>query len=294
MKDYEKPQDEAPLAPARKAKAKDAAAPKNVGGRPRKDVTKTPEFQAAVTAGVAEAEARIVAQITASLAAARGTDPVAAPASSDQSMIQQLTASIMAMVNIGKPDKPLTPEEAQSRSDGQKRLIELLVPVQAMDYDAPGAPEAPFYRVVSKAYLTDFVVEPFEVDPVTKAMVPKTIHWTGFPNESLEPINESAKEIHTAYMQSIGGFSEFAPDSAISNVTPDGRPMGVTPGGIVVRGLNVSARRTVGGIAPGSTTDVMGIRNQNDPRAKSIRVLGTVADPAIAGEGPKFAGNLRA
>lgn len=259
---------------------------KNKGGRPKKDVTKSAEFQAAVAAAVESSQASIVKQITEQLASARGIAPAEVSTAGDQSMIQALTASIMAMVNQGKPDKPLSPEEVQRRADGRSRLIELLVIAQTTDYDAPDAPEAPNYRVVSKAYLTDFVVEPFEVDQNTKAMVPKTIHWTGEPNEALEPINDAAKAIHSAYMAFIGGATEFGGEA-------DTRNVGVTPGGIVVRGLNPSSRRTVGGIQPGSTTDVMGVRNQNDPRAKSIRVLGTIADAATAGDAPKFAGQLR-
>lgn len=288
MVDYVNPEDD--TAPSKPAKAE-----KNVGGRPRKDVTKTPEFQAAVASAVQAAESDIVARITAQLAKVRGTGaPAQSAPSGDQNLIAELTKSIMAMVNINQPEKPLSPEEVQSRADGQARLIALLVPVQATDYDAPDAPEAPFYRVIAKTFLTDFVVEPFEVDGNTKAMVPKTIHWTGIPNECLEPINDAAREIHTAYMKSIGGPTEFGGEA-------DTRPVGVTPGGIVVKGLNPSAwrngeARPVGGISRGSTTDVMGIRGQNDPRASKINVLGTVAAPAVASnnDAPKFAGRLSA
>ncbi|TXH11928.1 MAG: hypothetical protein E6R03_13910 [Hyphomicrobiaceae bacterium] len=290
MVDYVKDEDET-------ATAKPAKPAKNKGGRPRNDPTKTPEFQAAVAAAAAAMEADIVARITANLAALRSADAAPAAASTDSNMIAELTKSIMAMVNVNKPEQPLSPEEVQRRADGRARLIELLVPVQTTDYDAPDAPEAPFYRVVAKTFLTDFVVEPFEVNAATKAMEPKTIHWTGTPNECLEPINDSAKAIFSAYLQSIGGSSEFNPDSSISNVELDRRPYGVTPGGIVVKGLNISSRRTVGGIAPGSTTDVMGIRGQTDPRAKRVNVLGTVAAPAESSNSDaptKFAGRLSA
>ncbi len=290
MKDYEKPEGDDALPPAASKITKPT---KNVGGRPRKDPTKSPQFQAAVAAAAEAAKADIIAQLTAQFAAARGTDPAAAPAASDQNAILELTKSLMAMVNAGKPEKPLSPEEVQSRADGRQRLIELLVPVQTTNFDAEDAPEAPFYRVIAKTYLTDHVVEPYEVDNATKALVPRTIHWTGTPNDCLEPINEIAKQIHAAYLQSIGGGVAAEFDASISAYGPDGRPFGVTPGGIVVRALNPSARRTVGALPAGSTTDVMGIRGQSDPRAKQINVLGTVAAPAIASEAPKFAGQLR-
>lgn len=267
-------------------------AEKNKGGRPRKDITKTPEFKQAVADGIASAEASIVAKITEQFAAMRGTPAGEAPSATDQSDIQKLTASIMAMVNVNKAEKPLTPEEVADRADGRSKLIELLVPVQAANYDDPSS-EAPKYRVTGKTFLTDHVVEPYEVDPASKSMVPKTIEWTGIPNADLEPMNDLAKRIYAAYQQSIGGGSAREFDNSISDYMPDTRPMGVTPGGIVVRGLNVSAKRTVGTLPQGSTTDVLGLRGPNDPRNKTISVLGTVAAPAVASETPKFAGQLR-
>lgn len=270
---------------------------KNKGGRPRKDVTKTAEFKAAVAAGVqagvASAEASIVAKITEQFAAMRGTAAGDSASVSDQSDIQKLTASIMAMVNVNKADKPLTPQEVADRADGTARLIELLVPVQATDYNDPAAPEGPKYRVTGKTFLTDHVIEPYEVDPASKSLVPRTIEWTGIPNADLEPVNDLAKRIYAAYQQSIGGGTGREFDGSISEYMPDARPLGVTPGGIVVRGLNPSAKRTVGTLGQGSTTDVMGLRGPNDPRNKQISVLGTVAAPAVASETPKFAGQLR-
>lgn len=291
MKDYENPN-----TPAASAKPE-----KNKGGRPKKDVTKTPEFKSAVESAVAgvraEMEASISAQIAAQVALVGGGESGTA-ATPDGDAIAALTKSLMALVNGNKPrsEQPLSSEELTSRADGRTRLIELLVPVQAMDFDAPGAPEAPHYRVIDKTFLTDFVIEPFVLDPATKALIPKTIHWTGIPNQCMEPINESAQAIFAAYLQAIGGPTNTAFDESISDVRPDSRPMGVTPGGIVVRGLNPSARRTVGALPDGSTTDVMGIRNQNDPRAKKVNVLGTIAAPAVASaEGStssKFSGRL--
>lgn len=280
---------------------------KNVGGRPRKDVTKTPEFKSAVAAGIEAAlpqiQQDIVAQITARLGEVRGTPVAAVEGTADSTLIQELTKSIMAMVNGNKPrqDQPLTPQQLADREAGRARLTELLVPVQAADYDGPDAPEAPYYRVVEKTFLTDFVVEPYEVDPGTKAMVPKTIHWTGIPNKAMLPINDLAKEIYAAYQQAIGEETPVFDDKLSPKyAAQDGRPYGVTMGGAVVKGLNPSARRTVGALPEGSTTDVMGIRGQNDPRAPRINVLGTIADPAVANDAraakdmSRFSGRLTA
>ncbi len=262
------------------------ASPKNKGGRPRKDVTQAPEFQAAVAKAVEEAMSGVMPSILAAVAAARG-DTAALPvvATGDNKWAQELAMQIATLTGQASGIKPIDPAEVQRREEGRKNLIDLL----ARAHTGHGA--APHYRVLAKAYLTDFVVEPFRVNPTTKEVEPVTVDWTGIPNESLLPLNETAAAIHAAFMQSIGG-----PTALTNNF--DSRNVAVTPGGLVVRGLNESARRNVTTMPEGSSTDLMGVRGPTDPRAKTVRVLGSVADPAIA-SGPtdptaKFAGDLRA
>jgi hypothetical protein len=279
----------------------DVAGQKNKGGRPRKKLDPNdPAFKAAVSQAVDAAKDEIrkdlVAEVTGSISRMRGT-PAEHLATGDQSLVQQMVAALLDVVHAGKAVKPLSPEEVQKRQSARSRLIDLILEVQTTDFDLEGAPEAPHYRVLNKTYLTDFVIEPFILDPASKAMVPNAIHWTGIPNAALAPINDWAQRIYDAYIESVGGKVKPV-DGA------DSRPRAVGAGGIVVTSMNISAFRQEGQAHPkspqavaslraGSTTDVMGIRNQNDPRAPTVNVLGTIAPAAVAQQTPKFMGQVR-
>lgn len=256
-----------------------AAKPKNVGGRPK--VTETKEFKSALSAAVSAEMARLAPQIAAEVAAQMRAVNVANPQAIEArggeiDVAQRMAGALQELADAGSNKKRMSPAEIQRRAEARERLLQMVKQVQDTNFEAPGTPEPPQYRIVAKTYLTDFVIEPFEVDPASKAMVPVVKFWTGIPNEAMVPVNDWAKAIHEVYMQSIGGPTAMTKNS-------DLRDVGVTPGGFVVRGLNASSRRTVATLPEGSTTDVMGIRNQSDPRAKKINVLGTVADPAVAG-----------
>ena len=104
----------------------------------------------------------------------------------------------------------------------------------------------------------------------------------------MKPLNRSAKAIYAAYLRSIS-------NNADSEVPLETKPVWVTDNGVVIAGGGTVTAKTRGRVidpleddfhpdAPEVGTpqddEDFGIINQTDPRAKEIRVLGTIAEPA--------------
>ena len=260
-------------APAEAKPAKAAKAP-NKGGRPRKDVTKTAEFEQAVKA----AEQRIIA----ALASAReGRAPEGVEAG-DREMIQRLALTFAEIADQGSGRKRIAPDLIAKRQAAYNRMLDIIVREHARGWPN----ERPIYRVLSAVYINEQLVQPYVTDPATKQVEPQVIEWEGLPNEALEPLNDIAKQIHIEYRQYMGEAQSLTPNA-------DTRPMAVTPSGLVVRSTGF-ARRQMGTVQPEAAapsnerrpdfnegfTHKLGIKGVNDPRAKEVRVLGTVAKPA--------------
>ncbi|MEI6281978.1 MAG: hypothetical protein WCP82_04575 [Alphaproteobacteria bacterium] len=260
---------------------------KNIGGRPRKPVdTASPEFQRAVAVAAEAAVAAALPAIMAKMASLRGVAPDALN-SDDTGLANKLAAAIGEMNDAQSGRKRLTPDEIRTRAEGRDLLTELIL-------KAKDDPEnKPHYRVVAKTYLTDYVIEPYQNNDATKSVEPTMIDWDGVPNDCLLPANDKAFAIFDAFRQAIGG--ETAVDADMASKL-DGRAYGITQGGLVVKGLSSAQRRDVTTLEPGSTTNVTGIRGPNDPRAKNVNVLGTIAEAAKSQShngGANFAGNLK-
>jgi hypothetical protein len=86
----------------------------------------------------------------------------------------------------------------------------------------------------------------------------------------MRPINEVAREIYAHFRGSIGSTENIK--------GADNRPLWMTPGGVVIKGDARAQRREVA--APVPFDDGLDIKNQNDPTAPFIHVLGTIAAPA--------------
>lgn len=235
-------------------------------------VTDTPEFKAALAAAVQEAVSQTEQRITKQLAeavTARGGEP--AP-NGDRDFVRELAMSIAELSDQGTSRKRVAPEILAAMEEARKRMVARIIKARADG-------EIALYRVVNKTYLAEQVVEPFRVNLETKRPEPVEIEWSGVPNESLRPMNQVAEEIFVEFVAAIRGATIIGK----TKFAEDNRALGVTPGGLVVRGLPASSRRTVGNLGdplPDPFQDVLNTPKAHDPTAKEINILGTIAAPA--------------
>ncbi len=227
---------------------------------PAVSVTETAEFKAAVEAAVAEGIRRALAALPAGSAlassqggAARGTEI----------LFRQMAMAIGEIADQGTGRKRIAPEILAQRHAARARM-EALISKARRDGGIP------VYDLRAKVYLDEVLIDPIDVgaDHVHR---PTQIEWPGVPNEAMTPVNAVAQEIHAAFMASIG---------SVVTVVEDG-PMMATPGGLTIVGRGKPAVKSAGdGGTAGEGLKVN--RHGRNPAAlgKSVRVLGTVAEPA--------------
>lgn len=247
--------------------ATEAVAEAVTGTKPEIPLQETPEFRKAVE----EAVVSMVPALVAQLSAARGE-----PASGDQAFAEKLAMAISELSDQGTGRKRVAPEIIEQRAKARTRMAELIV-------EARAAGLAPTYQLVNKVYLDEVLVDPIYMDPATKAARPVEIDWPGVPNQAMSPVNDVAKGIHAAFMESIGSVVSAA---GVSHALPGPDRLGVTPNGLVVRNGAVQQRREIGSLGT-QPSGGEGLRLHHKEAAptvhKEIRVLGTVAAPARVG-----------
>ena len=272
-------------------------ADKNVGGRPRKKLdTNAPEFKAAVAEQVAAMRSAIVAELLPSLteqmASARATaGTLDAPAvSGDASLMRELALHIAELNDQGSGRKRVAPDVLQKREEHRADMLAKIMAAKAKG-------EQPWYVLITKTYLNEILLEPFQTDPKTKEVRPTEIMWEGIPNEAMRPHPESriANEIFEQFLGWIGGITGATTRGKNGRgMDADLRDVGVTPNGMVVRGMSQAQKRTMGNLADsnnGRAQDVavpgqaapaplygegLKVHSPNDPRAREVRVLGSV------------------
>lgn len=234
-------------------------------------INETAEFKAAVAEAVAaatpsiaaEAAKAAVAQVSTELLARVSQSPAAAPGfSSAEDLFSRLALAIAEVSDQGTQRKRVAPEILAARMKAQERAIERIVRAREDG-------EKPEYRLISKVYLNEQFIEPFMPGP-DKRPIPTEIIWTGMPSDAMRPLNEVAREIYGLFRASVGSTEPIK--------GADNRPMSMTRGGLVIKGLGAAQRREVAAAEP--FHDDLGLKNQNDPTAPFIHVLGTVAPAA--------------
>ena len=213
-----------------------------------------PEVQKALSDAAAKGAALAVAEITRQ----NGGVPTDAMA-----LFSGLASAIAEMSMQGRPGpKPISPAEKAKRDAAHERCVRLVLKARRENAE-------PEYRLISKVYFNERLIEPYRRLP-DKRVVPQEIVWTGLPNESMVPVNDIAREIFSAYKESIGSV-ELIP-------TLDNRPVWVTQSGLTVKG-DPPKRAFVA--APQAFDDRLGVRHDNNnPTEAYVRVLGTIAPPA--------------
>lgn len=250
-------------APAKKAK--------NKGGRPKGARTtkvnaevalRSPEVQALI----AEAVAMATADLTARLAAQReahGTEPQ----SGDNALMRQLAMAIAEVSDPGNQRKRVSPEIMEARRAGVLRMESLV-----MDYAARGV--VPEYELTRAVYLAEELVPATYTDR-DHVQRRTRIEWPGIPNEGMLPYNEAAREIHGAFMQSIGG--------ATKNVTRESPMLSGKDTTGSQSGLKVMHKPEVQQGSPVGKPRNSGVTKVGRRQAGDVvetNVLGTVAEPA--------------
>lgn len=241
---------------------------KKKAGRPAKDITKTPEFQAAVAAAATEAAAEILKTLQQSGQEKPG----------DVSFAEKLGLAIAQLSHQGTGrGKPVSPELLRARDEARARMTDLIVQARAEGHVA-------IYQLRNKVYLDEVMVDPVYIDPASKEQRPTEIEWPGVPNDAMVPVNDTAKAIHAAFSESNG----VVQIDHSKQLRPE--IFGVTPGGLVVRGAGHALRPMQVGnqdrSAPPQGEGLRVARGPSNPtgRQKTINVLGTIAAPARVGQ----------
>jgi hypothetical protein len=204
-------------------------------------------------------------QILAELAAVKSAIPASAP-SDDKSFIQSLVMEIAEINDQGSWRKRVPPETMRAWKAARERMNALIASARA-----EGRPAR--YRVMKKMHLGYILVQPFYIagDHSTK---PVEIDWDDVPNHEMMPLNDTAREIFAAFIESVGTPEWKAAEERV----------GVTPGGLVVYGAAVNAKREVtGGISDPANAAPSGLKvHHRAERGGMVKthVLGSLVPPS--------------
>ena len=246
-------------------------------------MTQSPEFQAAVAASVQAALADILPKLQAAHTTA-GT----APQGDTADFANQLAMAISQLTDQGTGRSRVAPEILDARRKARDRMINLLIEARAEGKTAT-------YQLKNKIHLDERIIEPVWIDAHHTAR-PTEIDFPGVPNEAMIPLNDTAKAIFEAFMESIGSVA--GGKGRDGHALPGMETLAVTPKGVVVRNGAVSRTMAakavvsegpmqsayepeapqVNGAGPEPTVK---IHHEGQPgRYKDVNILGTIQQPA--------------
>jgi hypothetical protein len=229
-----------------------------------KALTEAPEFKAAVSAAVS-------AEVSKILDTLKGSG--SSLSSGDQKFAENLAMAFATLSEQGTGRKYVAPEILRTRAEARERMFDLIV-------KARKEKRAATYQVVAKTYLDNQMVEPLWVDSSHIAQ-PTEIDWPGVPNDAMKPMNDTAQEIHAAFLESVGSKAKIVLPAGGEADAPDPSQdgYGVTAKGLVVRGGAVPRQNREA--SPPVNEEGLAVLHKNQPgRSKEINVLGTIAAPA--------------
>lgn len=220
------------------------------------DVTKTPEFSAAVAAAVAEAVRQIA-------------PPPAAPVDAMKGLATEIALAIEALSRQNNPAAApiFDPRVLEKQRAAHARMEELIKEALAIP---EGDPRRPVYGALGKLNLEHVMIEPFRRDPATRQAVQQKFVWCLAPNDLMEPKNEMAVRIYSEFRASVG-------KEHLKHTKRPGVPW-MTHAGLYLEGT------------PQKRTEIQEARVNSpalelgadpfDPNANYVRVLGTIHEPA--------------
>ena len=251
----------------------------------------TPEGQKAISEAASAAAAKAVADLMAGKAGVLPVD------SSTRELFSQfaLTVAEMGHQGSGRP-RPVSPETMAKRAKAAAAMEDLLDQVHANCKRARETGDTklaehwtPHYRVTGKIFFKEHLIDPFQ-RPQRRGdrPSPTVIAWSGPPNHCLHPKNGIARRLTELFRESVGSAPLLKATSyrdatgKAGQVAPDNRPYFLTVGGQVVKG-SPPPNATVLNMDDDDDLPQIHDRNEVDPNADFVRILGTVADPARQG-----------
>lgn len=228
------------------------------------DFTQTQAFKDAVAEASKQAVQSALAEITSGAAvraaATNADDPLA--------FARGLAVALAELGNqgIGK-GKPVSPEVLAQRETARKRMFDLIV-------ETNKSGEVPMYALKHQQYLGEQKIDPYWRGADHK-MHKTEIEWPGVPNHGMEPINEPAERIFEAFLESVGTMFQIG-----GKFATDPARLRVTAKGLVVHG-DPSAARHDSPVATDGPTHGLVVRGRGANTGRPVRVLGTVAAPAL-------------
>jgi hypothetical protein len=256
------------------------------------DIADTPEFKAAVEAVKQEVLAAVARQVVAAAPAPAGD--------SLQITMEKLALTIGDLTNQNSGQKLVSPEVLADRRkadrDMRERIERAVAEVESGDEDA-----MPRYRLVSKIQAPllngDELIEPMRRG-ADNLVVPTELNWPLPPNLAMLPLNGPAKEIFALFKESIGNQASvrvsgisgkgaaaepvFASGEDRFFVTNQGR--NVTTGTATMALHNATGSQPSIAPAARGRASIHGqdpMRQGNGPPTIQVRVLGTIAPPAV-------------
>jgi hypothetical protein len=236
-------------------------------GPPEKEVplTETAEFKAAVSAAVAD-------QIKEALASLVPQVATTSNASDAETLMGALALQIARLSDQGMPEerKRVDPAELERRDRAREVMGAAIMECRARGYK-------PQYRATNKSVLNETMINPYYRGK-DGAMIPVTFGWDGEPNDCMYPLCEDAVKIFRLFKESRGKYI----GAPVGKNTP-----WATAGGVIINSAGpVSAKQIDVPHWNEDTTserfkEGLDLSLPNDPNAKEVRILGTIAKPAV-------------
>ncbi len=273
---------------------------------PPPDVTQTVEFQSALDMAVTKAKDEILAAVAQKLTTQTGT-----PVDALEQMTEQLAMSIGNLTNQNSGQKLVSPEVVAARRAAERKMHERLHEAQIAVRDAVDDEAAdlatPKYRLTAKI-IAPLMNGPELVEPMRRGgdnrVYPTELGWLLPPSLAMAPINDPAREIFALFKELIGNqagtrVTSFTPVRDVLGREIDGVPQfGPEPAGFVTNqgrvvttasatmalhnGFEVAAPQSrTGDRSAARILNQEANRQHSGPPTVQVRVLGTIAPPAV-------------
>lgn len=206
----------------------------------------------------------LVAQIMGQMAGARPAEAVPTPdqAVKDANWAQTLAVAIAGASDPGNKARRVSPEVLEQQKKAHEEMVQLLAEAWARQ-------DMPVYIVRSKCFLKERKIEPKYMEPATKQLKDMEINWPQVPNQSMEPVNEVAKQIHAAFLRSISSIGGVTGPAAAFVISGD-KMMRTVP---ITREVHVP--QPMDEFDPRRTTPMGGNKQTRQ------HILGTITPPAV-------------
>jgi hypothetical protein len=121
-------------------------------------------------------------------------------------LVNALEHNATAQAGANGP-KPITAAERAARLEARDKM-------EAMLDDLKGREVFPRYRLTTEQFQGDELI-PATMTNRYGVLIPTEIDFQGIPNETMVPVNESAKKVHALFMQSMGGSTPELSDQSM-------------------------------------------------------------------------------